>query len=106
MLFVLNQDRCLPHYYLFLIAAVLHKESSACLWLRLQRQDATIEVQYSFNGENYTLLNTAYLSTKESLQVGLVCACPEDESCQIAFENFLIETESDRCGQRLSNSTN
>jgi hypothetical protein len=59
----------------------------------LQRKDGAIEMQYSFDGENYTLLDTAYLPSQELVQVGLVCASPEDESCQIAFENFLIETE-------------
>jgi hypothetical protein len=70
-------------------------DNPGCLWLRLQRKDTTIEVQYSFDGTNYTLLKTAYLAGKETVQVGLVSACPEGEGCQITFENFLIEGESD-----------
>lgn len=68
-------------------------ENPAYLWLRLLRRDTLIEGEYSFNGVNYTLLETAYLDRQKTLQVGLVCACPEDETCQITFENFSIETQ-------------
>lgn len=81
-------------------------ESPAYLWLRLQRKNTLIEMQYSFDGTNYTLLNTADLPSKESVQVGLVCACSENESCLITFENFSIEAESDQYAQKLNNTTN
>lgn len=94
---------------LYLSAVVTHERSDWSfvplldnpdwLWLRLQRKDTTIEVQYSFDGKNYTILTTAYLGVKETVQVGLVCACPEGEGCQITFENFLIETESEQSGK-------
>jgi uncharacterized protein len=61
------------------------------LWLCLQRRGSSIEVQYSIDGESYTTLTTAYLTEKETVQVGLVCASPENEGCQITFQNFQIE---------------
>jgi uncharacterized protein len=62
------------------------------LWLRLYRRSSTIEVQYSFDGQNYTMLRLAYLTEVETLQVGLMCASPEREGFQVTFEEFKIET--------------
>ncbi len=65
--------------------------NSPWLWLCLQRRHGDIEVKCSLDDNKYTLLNTAYLTDKETVQVGLLCACPEDDNCQVAFENFQIE---------------
>ncbi|GAA6624207.1 DUF1349 domain-containing protein [Scytonema sp. NUACC26] len=62
------------------------------LWLRLYRRSATVEVQYSFDDRNYTMLRLAYLTEVETLQVGLMCASPEREGFQVTFEDFKIET--------------
>ncbi|KAF3890835.1 DUF1349 domain-containing protein [Tolypothrix bouteillei VB521301] len=62
------------------------------LWLRLYRRRGTVEVQYSFDGQNYTMLRLAYLTEVETLQVGLMCASPEREGFQVTFEDFTIET--------------
>ncbi|GAB1542389.1 DUF1349 domain-containing protein [Scytonema sp. NUACC21] len=68
------------------------RQNPGSLWLRLHRRSATIEVQYSFDGQNYTMLRLAYLTEAETLQVGLMCASPEREGFQATFENFKIET--------------
>ncbi|WP_026735201.1 DUF1349 domain-containing protein [Fischerella sp. PCC 9605] len=62
------------------------------LWLRLQRRGSTVEVQYSLDGKEYNILKTTDLTEKETVQVGLVCACPEDDGFQVTFEDFQIET--------------
>ncbi|MFQ4146659.1 DUF1349 domain-containing protein [Chlorogloeopsis sp. ULAP02] len=66
-------------------------DKSPSLWLCLHRRGNSIEVQYSLDEESYTILTTAHLTEEEAVQVGLVCASPENEGCQITFQNFQIE---------------
>lgn len=68
----------------------LHNNPPA-LWLRLQRNQGTVEIQYSFDGKAYTLLRIAYFTEAETLQVGLMCASPESEGFKAKFEEFQIE---------------
>lgn len=66
-------------------------ENPASLWLRLQRNKGTVEIQYSLDGKSYTMLRMAYLTEEETLQVGLMCASPESEGFQVKFEDFKLE---------------
>lgn len=65
-----------------------------CLWLRLQRRGDTVEVLYSFDGKDYIPLEVAYLTQQPTVQVGLVCACPQSDGFQVTFEEFQIQTHS------------
>lgn len=66
-------------------------QNPTALWLRLQRKSGTTEVQYSLDGEHYTMLRLAYLTEAETVQVGIMCASPESEGFQVKFEEFKIE---------------
>jgi len=61
------------------------------LWLRLQRKSGAVEVQYSFDGKDYTMLRMAYLTEEKTLQVGLMCASPESEGFLVKFAEFNLE---------------
>ncbi|MGI0484718.1 DUF1349 domain-containing protein [Pantanalinema rosaneae CENA516] len=65
-------------------------QSPESLWLRLQRRSETIEVQYSLDGKDYQMLRLAYLTTAETLQVGVMAASPQGEGCTITFERFQL----------------
>jgi uncharacterized protein len=58
------------------------------LWLRLQRQEATIEVHYALDGVHYNLLRQAYFPPAETVDVGLMCAAPVGEGFSVTFEGF------------------
>lgn len=60
------------------------------LWLKLLRKGETVQVLYSLNGEQYTMLRMAYLTEAETVQVGLMCASPESEGFSVTFEEFQI----------------
>jgi uncharacterized protein len=59
-------------------------------WLRLKRQDAVIEIEYSLDGIHYQLLRQAYFSPVEVMDVGLMCASPEGPGFAVTFENISI----------------
>jgi regulation of enolase protein 1 (concanavalin A-like superfamily) len=63
-------------------------DNPAVLWLRLQRRGATIEIHYALDGIHYQLLRQAYLSSAETIDVGLICATPVGEGFSATFEGF------------------
>ena len=62
------------------------------LWLRVKREGPAIEVKYSLDGEQYTMLRLSYLTEAETLQVGVMCASPEGDGFPITFEEFKLDT--------------
>ncbi len=60
------------------------------LWLRVKRRAETVEVQYSLEGKNYSMLRLAYLTESPLVQVGLMCAAPEGEGFAVQFEGFRL----------------
>ncbi|MEB3281146.1 MAG: DUF1349 domain-containing protein [Lyngbya sp.] len=63
-------------------------ENPESIRLRLKRNAEAIEVEYSVDGDRYTLLRLAYLSTQEQLQVGLMCASPDGKGFSVSFEDW------------------
>lgn len=63
-------------------------ENPTSTWLRLKRHEEAIEVYYSLDGNNYTMLRMAYLTETETLQVGLMCASPQGNGFTVSFEDF------------------
>lgn len=60
------------------------------VWLRLKRQDETVEVSYSLNDVDYQMLRLAYLTKSETIAAGLMVASPEREGLNVTFENLEI----------------
>ena len=60
-------------------------------WLRVSRKGKTIEVHYSLDGTHYQLLRQAYLTTVETVDVGLMCASPIGNGFFVRFEEFKIQ---------------
>ncbi|MEG4005923.1 DUF1349 domain-containing protein [Microcoleus sp. Pol11C1] len=58
------------------------------LWLRVKRRSETVEVQYSLNGSDYSMMRLAYLTESPIVQVGLMCAAPQGEGFAVEFEGF------------------
>lgn len=65
-------------------------QNPAALWIRLTRRGTAVEVQYSLDGEQYTLLRLAYLTPIETMNVGVMCASPEGNGFPMTFEGFKI----------------
>lgn len=60
------------------------------LWVRVTRRGTAIEVHYSLDGKQYTMLRLAYLTPVEIVKAGLMCASPEGDGFPITFEQFKI----------------
>ncbi|HEY9596273.1 MAG TPA: DUF1349 domain-containing protein [Cyanophyceae cyanobacterium] len=62
----------------------------ASIWVRVTRRGTAVEVQYSLDGEQYTMLRLAYLTLVETLDVGVMCASPDGNGFPMTFEGFKI----------------
>lgn len=60
------------------------------LLMHVTRRSTAIEVQYSLDGEQYTMFRLAYLTPVETLNVGLMCASPDGNGFSMTFEGFKI----------------
>ncbi|MCC7446137.1 MAG: DUF1349 domain-containing protein [Anaerolineae bacterium] len=63
------------------------------IWLRIVRRDVSVEVFYSLDGETYTLLRMAYL-TSAGVDVGPMCASPDGNGFAVTFEGFTVTQPS------------
>lgn len=64
----------------------------ASLWLRVTRRGADLEVQYSLDGIQYTMLRMAYLTPHETVSVGMMCASPEGNGFSTTFKGFKVHS--------------
>jgi regulation of enolase protein 1 (concanavalin A-like superfamily) len=58
------------------------------VWFRVARQDCSLEVFYSLDGEDYSMLRIAYLKCSRDLNVGVMCAAPEGPGFRMEFSDF------------------
>ncbi len=63
----------------------------ASFWLRVTRKAEAVEIFFSLDGQNHTLLRLAYLVPAEVTQVGLMCASPDGSGFTTIFEDFQIK---------------
>lgn len=61
------------------------------IWLRATRRGGTVEVAYSLDGQDYTLIRQAYLTEAPALQVGLMAAAPTGPGFEVTFEAFKVQ---------------
>ncbi len=65
--------------------------SPSAVWMRVNRQDDTIEVSYSTNGQQqYHLIRQAYLTSEPLLAVGMMIATPLGSGFSVTFEDFSV----------------
>ncbi len=65
-------------------------ENPTSLWLELKRRGGAVEVNYSLDGKDFTMMRLAYLTEAETVHVGPMCASPEREGFHVRFEDFQI----------------
>ncbi|MGL5939390.1 MAG: DUF1349 domain-containing protein [Waterburya sp.] len=58
------------------------------IWIKIIRKGSAIEVHYSLDGKNYTMLRMAYLTLVEVLDVGIMCASPQGQGFLTTFEQY------------------
>ena len=65
--------------------------SPASIWLRVIRKAEAVEVFYSLDGADYTLLRIAYLRPSAQTRVGVMCAAPDGQGFDVSFDGLSVQ---------------
>ena len=61
------------------------------LWLKAVRRLDAIEIYYSFDDKEYTMMRTLWMQDNCPLQVGPFAACPDGEGFKAKFSDFKVK---------------
>lgn len=63
----------------------------SCVWIKAVRRLDAVDVFYSFDDNDYTLMRNAWLQDNHPVMVGMMAACPEGNGFKAVFEDFSIK---------------
>ena len=66
------------------------------LWLKAVRRLDAIELFYSFDDREYTMMRTLWMQDNCPLQVGPVAACPDGQGFKARFSDFKVKHLTDQ----------
>lgn len=61
------------------------------IWLKAVRRLDAVEIFYSFDDKEYTMMRNAWMQDNTPMQVGVMAACPDGEGFKAKFENFTVK---------------
>ncbi len=61
------------------------------IWIKAVRRLDAVEIFYSFDDKNYTMMRNAHLQDNSPVMVGLMAACPDGDGFNATFENFEVK---------------
>ena len=60
------------------------------VWIKAVRRLDAIEIFYSFDDEEYTMMRNAWMEDNRPIQVGMMGACPDGNGFTARFEKFSV----------------
>ena len=66
------------------------------VWIKAVRRLDAVEIFYSLDDKNYTLMRNAWLQDNTPVQIGLMAASPDGEGFNATFEHFKVKHLPDR----------
>ncbi len=60
------------------------------IWIKAIRRLDAVEIFYSFDDKNYTMMRNCHLADNTPVMVGLMAACPDGKGFEARFESFKI----------------
>lgn len=61
------------------------------IWIKAVRRLDAIEIFYSFDDKEYTMMRNCWMEDNCPVMVGPVAACPDGEGFRARFENFTVK---------------
>lgn len=61
------------------------------VWIKAVRRLDAVEIFYSFDDKEYTMMRNCWLQDNSPVMVGLMAACPDGQGFQAKFEHFAIK---------------
>ncbi len=66
------------------------------LWIKAVRRLDAIEIFYSFDDKNYTLMRNAWREANRPVKVGMMAACPDGDGFSVTFSDFTVKHLPDK----------
>lgn len=61
------------------------------IWIKAVRRLDAVEIFYSFDDVDYTLMRNAWMQDNIPMKVGVMGACPDGNGFTVKFENFTVK---------------
>ena len=61
------------------------------VWIKAVRRLDAVEIFYSFDDKEYTMMRNCWLQDNTPVMVGMMAACPDGNGFKAKFENFQIK---------------
>lgn len=61
------------------------------LWIKAVRRKDAVEIFYSFDDVEYTLMRNAWLAANCPVKIGMMAACPDGEGFKVTFSDFKVK---------------
>ena len=61
------------------------------IWIKAVRRLDAVEIFYSFDDKEYTLMRNAWLQDNTPVMVGMMAACPDGDGFQATFDHFEVK---------------
>ena len=62
-----------------------------CVWIKAVRRLDAVEIFYSFDDKEYTMMRNAWMQDNHPIMVGVMAASPDGDGFKAKFENFSIK---------------
>lgn len=66
------------------------------LWIKAVRRLDAIEIFYSFDDKEYTLMRNAWMEANRPVKVGMMAACPDGDGFNVTFSDFTVKHLPDK----------
>lgn len=63
-------------------------EAPESIWIQVRRQGGMVEVFFSLDNATFVMVRRAHLSAENSLDVGMMAACPKGDAFTVTFEGY------------------
>ena len=65
-------------------------DNPAFLWLRMQRYHDTVQVSYSRDNQEWSMIRLAYFPPQVPVNIGIMAAAPGKEALEVSFDHFSV----------------
>lgn len=66
------------------------------IWIKAVRRLDAIEIFYSFDDVEYTMMRNAWMEANRPVKIGMFAACPDGEGFKASFSNFKVSHLPDK----------
>ncbi|MDE7381378.1 MAG: DUF1349 domain-containing protein [Muribaculaceae bacterium] len=61
------------------------------IWIKAVRRLDAIEIFYSFDDKEYTMMRNAWMEANRPVKVGMMAACPDGDGFNVEFSDFTVK---------------